>query len=122
MLVVFATRSFASAAKFCPDKGTGEDKFHLTRALAVIWLNPLTYLEMFVIPATISVSLDQATGRVPFILGLLIMNTLCCIIYAGAGQFINRFVTSNRTIQSFDLASGVLLSLMAVLLARSQLT
>lgn len=121
VLAVFAAQSFASAAAFLGPGGRGDGQVRLARALAVIWLNPLTYLEMFVMPVALGGSLDQATQRLPFIGGLVIMTTLCCLVYTGAGRFIAGFVTSARTVQVFDLASGLLLGGMAALLARSQL-
>lgn len=122
VLAVFAVQSFASAVAACPEiKRDGDAQVQLKRAFAVIWLNPLTYLEMFVMPVTMSDGLGQAAARLPFIGGLMVMTPLCCLLYAGAGRLLAGFVTSARTMQAFDLASGLLLGGLSALLARSQL-
>ena len=81
----------------------------LKRVLAVVWFNPLTYLELFLIPAAYCATLGNYRQRFAFISGI-IMNAVTCYGYALGGGACGRLVGNRRVTRVFDVASGLLLT------------
>ena len=109
-------------AAFSP-KGPGTDRHAearhtcLKRVLAVVWCNPLTYLELFLVPAACCAALGSLYQRSEFIGGVAIMNAVTCYGYALGGGVCGRHVSNRRAVRVFDVVSGFLLTGSAVALA-----
>ena len=87
------------------------------RVLTIFWLNPLTYVELLFIPATMGGSFVLPICRALFIGGLIVMATASCYGYAYGGRFVAPFFRRKNMLRMFDLTSGIILSFMACLMA-----
>lgn len=117
----FALKSFGATAR----PGRLDHRGHLdesalacaVRAIAVVGMNPLTYIERFLLPATLGQSLDTPQARLQFALGLVLMAGVGCYGYALGGSVLLRVLRHRLSCKVFDRASGVLLMGMALSLA-----
>ncbi len=89
----------------------------ILRVLMIVWLNPLTYIELLFIPATMGGSFILPICRLLFILGLIMMATVASFGYSFGGGFCAPFFRSSNRLRMFDLGSGVILSCMACIMA-----
>ncbi len=89
----------------------------LRRALRVIWLNPLTYLELLLIPAALCESYETLPMRVEFVTGLLTMAAIASCAYSFAGGLVASLVGRQNIARLFDLVSGLILAGVALVLA-----
>lgn len=89
----------------------------LRRVLMIFWFNPLTYVEMLFIPATVGGSFILPICRALFIGGLIVMATASCYGYAFGGRLVEPLFRRKSMLRMFDLTSGILLSCMAGILA-----
>lgn len=88
----------------------------LRRVLAVVWLNPLTYVELLLVPAALCGRFSGQEPRLEFILGLLSVAAVCCCGYAFGGGACIRVLRDGRALRAFDLSAGLLLATATVLL------
>ena len=86
------------------------------RVLAIVWLNPLTYVERLIVPAAIGGSFLMPVCRVLFIAGLIVMATVGCFGYGFFGRLCAPLFRRANVLRSFDLASGILLSCLACIM------
>lgn len=84
------------------------------RVAAVVWLNPLTYVERLLIPAALCGTFENPALRLAFVSGLMIMTTVNCYGYSLASGYCASFLRHRRTLQVFDATSGLLLSCIAI--------
>ncbi|WP_163881352.1 LysE family transporter [Rhizobium laguerreae] len=114
-LTWFALQAFRTAAQRKSDIG-GSDGGHeslqrcLFRVMRIVWANPLTYVELLLIPAAICQSLAGDHDRLSFAAALVIMSAICCYGYAYGGSLLARVLHGHQGIRLFDLLSGILLS------------
>lgn len=87
------------------------------RVLAVLWCNPLTYVELLLIPTALAQSMTADGDRIEFAVALIAVSALCCFGYAFGGNALARVVGSRKGLRIFDLASGVILAAVAIGLA-----
>jgi len=87
------------------------------RVMAIVWLNPLTYLELLLVPAALCQSLGAAHAQFEFVAALIAMTVLYCYGYAFAGGLIGSVLDRRASLRLFDLASGLLLTGVAVSMA-----
>jgi L-lysine exporter family protein LysE/ArgO len=87
------------------------------RVLAVVWLNPLTYVELLFIPAAMGGNFIMPICRILFIAGLIMMATAACFGYSFGGGLVAPLFRKRERIRMFDLSSGVILSCMACVMA-----
>lgn len=110
-------------AIFAPKHGSGEraeeTRTCLRRVLMVVWCNPLTYLELLLIPAAFCSTLQSFTLRSEFICAFLAMKGVSCYGYTLGGGLCGSLAGDRRVLRVFDLASGLLLGGVAVVLAIS---
>ena len=112
-------RAYAQAANTIKIVGLGrETKFHcIRRVMSIFWLNPLTYVELLFIPATVGGSFVLPICRALFIGGLIVMATASCYGYAFGGRLVEPYFRRKNMLRMFDLTSGILLSCMACVMA-----
>lgn len=114
-LTWFALQAFRTAAQRKSAIG-GSDAGHeslqrcLFRVMRIVWANPLTYVELLLIPAAICQSLAGDHDRISFAAALVIMSAICCYGYAYGGSLLTRVLRGQQGIRLFDLISGILLS------------
>ena len=89
----------------------------IARVLMTVWLNPLTYVELLFIPATMGGSFILPICQLLFILGLIMMATIASFGYSFGGGFCAPFFRSSDRLRMFDLGSGLILSCMACVMA-----
>ena len=89
----------------------------LQRALRVIWLNPLTYLELLLIPAALCESYETLPMRVEFVTGLMTMAAIASCAYSFLGGLVASVVGRRNVARLFDLFSGLILAGVALVLA-----
>ena len=123
----FAVRSFRSAkrsAMAALDRGIGTERTAgcLWRALSTVWFNPLFFIEVLLIPASICDGFKDPSLRLPFALGLAAMITLKVYGYAFAAGSCASFLKPGRSLQRFDMASGLMLTCVAVLMTARLVT
>lgn len=82
----------------------------LARVLCVVCTNPLTYIERFLVPASIGQSLEGDAARLLFAAGLVLMAGLGCYGYALGGHAMQRILRQHVSLAVFDRASGVILA------------
>lgn len=114
---VSAWRAALSTRAPGPDRHAEARHTCLKRVLAVVWCSPLTYLELFLVPAAYCVTLGGPYQRFEFIGAVVIMNAVTCYGYALGGGACGRLVSNRRVIRVFDVASGLLLTGSAAALA-----
>ena len=118
----FAVRSFRSAKRLgmilC-DGSTVKERTGecLWRALATVWFNPLFYIELLLIPASISDGFKDPSLRLQFAIGLAAMISIKVYGYAFAAGSCAAYLKPGRSLQYFDMASGLTLTCVAVLMA-----
>ncbi|MGL4198714.1 MAG: LysE/ArgO family amino acid transporter [Allorhizobium sp.] len=91
------------------------------RVLKVVWANPLTWLELLLVPAALARSFPSDMDRIFFAVALLTMSAICCFGYALFGYLVASLVTRRGYLRVFDLVSGVILTCMSASLATSLL-
>lgn len=91
------------------------------RVLKVVWANPLTWLELLLVPAALARSFPSDIDRIFFAAALLTMSAICCFGYALFGYLVASIVTRRGYLRVFDLVSGVILTCMSASLATSLL-
>ena len=89
----------------------------LRRALAVVWLNPLTYIEFLLIPAVLCATYSNMHSRLQFVFGLVCMTAISCYGYSLGGLVCAPLIRDRHALQIFDLASGGILTGVAFILA-----
>jgi arginine exporter protein ArgO len=87
------------------------------RVMRVVWMNPLTYVELLFIPAALCQSFTARDARLQFILALILMAALCCCAYAIGGDLVAAWLSRRKALRAFDLVSGLLLSGVAISMA-----
>jgi arginine exporter protein ArgO len=85
--------------------------------LKVVWCNPLTYVELLLIPSALAQTMTNAGDKIAFAASLLVTSAVCVLGYAYGGEALARIIRSRKSIQLFDLTSGVILTVVAVGLA-----
>lgn len=85
--------------------------------LTIFWLNPLTYLEMLFVPATVGSSFVMPICRALFIAGLITTATASCYSYAFGDRSCAAVFRRRNMVRMFDLISFVILSLLSIALA-----
>ncbi len=89
----------------------------LRRVLTIVWLNPLTYIELLLIPASICESFKAPWVRLEFLTSLVVMFAIASYGYSfGSGAFAPLF-KHQRSLQMFDFTSGILLAGVALYMA-----
>ena len=89
----------------------------MRRVLAIVWLNPLTYIELLFMPATIGGTFVLPICRVLFISGLIMMATAACFGYSFGGGLLAPLMRRKNVLRMFDLISGILLASLAAIMA-----
>lgn len=89
----------------------------LRRVLPVVWLNPLTYIELVLLPAVLCETIATAEGRTGFVLGLCLGNFVSCLAYCLCGRVMAPLVQQRRAMQLVDLISGVVMARAAAIVA-----
>lgn len=82
----------------------------LARVLCVVCTNPLTYIERFLVPASIGQSLEGDGARLLFAAGLVLMAGLGCYGYALGGHAMQRILHRHVSLAVFDRVSGLILA------------
>ena len=114
---VGAWRAALSAKSLGTDRRAEARRTCLKRVLGVVWCNPLTYLELFLVPAAYCATLGSPHQRFEFIGAVVIMHAVTCYGYALGGGVCGRFVANRRVVRVFDAVSGLLLTGSAATLA-----
>lgn len=117
----FAVRSFRSArrssvALFDRSIGREETTGCLWRVLATVWFNPLFYIELLLIPASICDDFKDPSLRLQFAIGLAAMITVKVYGYAFAAGSCASYLKPERSLKWFDMASGLILTCVAALM------
>ncbi len=117
----FAVRSFRSAkslrvAPFASDIVMERATGSVGRALATVWFNPLFYIEVLLIPASICNGFKDHALRLQFAVGLAAMITIKVYGYAFAAGACAPYLERGRSLRLFDLASGLMLACFAALM------
>lgn len=122
-LLHFSVQAFRSAIA-ARGAAQGEDdggSVDLATVVRTVWLNPLTYLELLLIPMSLAQTMKGDVDRLAFAAALLAMSALCCIGYAYGGLLISRILKSRRLLACFDLLTGMIMAVMSLSLAASLL-
>ena len=80
------------------------------RALAVVAMNPLTYVNRFLLPASMAQGFATPDMRLQFALGLIAMTVVGAYGCALSGAMLLRVLRHRLSLKVFDRTSGVLLS------------
>lgn len=111
---VIAFRSAAQVGAVAPDSGQKMQNSCVSKAISVIWLNPLTYLEYLVIPATVCATFPSTDDRLRLAASALLVTVLASCGYAYAGRLMAPVLLKRTTMRAFDLVSGLLLTAIAI--------
>lgn len=119
-VAVFAVQALRTAmtpagAKLAETRRRDDRAGSVRRAMLTVWCNPLTYLERLIVPAVLCTSM-AGSSRAAFIAALLIMGAVCCYGYACSGGFARTLIRHDKALRSFDLVSGLLLAVVAVIM------
>ncbi len=120
-LAWFALQSFraAYAAGCVEDRADREAGARpcIARVMGVVWMNPLTYIELLLVPAALGQSFASGDARLQFILALVLMSALYCYGYALGGRIMALVLRSRANLRIFDFASGLVLAGLAAAMA-----
>ena len=120
-LAWFALQSFraASVAGRIEDRsGRAETgRSCLARVMGVVWMNPLTYVELVLVPAALGQSFAAGGARLEFVMALILMAALCCYGYSLGGGMMASLLRSRASLRLFDLISSLILSAVALTMA-----
>jgi len=120
-LAWFALQSFraASVAGRIEDRsGRAETgRSCLARVMGVVWMNPLTYVELLLVPAALGQSFAAGGARLEFVMALILIAALCCYGYSLGGGMMASLLRSRASLRLFDLISGLILSAVALTMA-----
>lgn len=83
------------------------------RVLRVVWMNPLTYLELLVIPAALALALDGLEQRVAIFAGLLSAFAVNCFGFSLTSGLLQPVFQNSRNLRLFDAASGLAMIVLA---------
>lgn len=89
----------------------------LARVMGVVWMNPLTYVELLLVPAALGQSFAAGVSRLEFVVALILMAALSCYGYALGGGMMVSLLRSRANLRIFDLISGLILSGVALSMA-----
>lgn len=120
-LAHFSVQAFRSALATRGDaKGTLDgEKVAIGVVLRTVWSNPLTYLELLLIPMSLAQTMKGELDRIAFAAALVAMSALCCLGYAYGGVLISRLLKARRLLACFDLVTGTIMAAMSASLAAS---
>jgi L-lysine exporter family protein LysE/ArgO len=117
----FALQSFrAAVAVGRIEDRSGKDESGrscLARVMGVVWMNPLTYVELLLVPAALGQSFAAGGARLEFVMALILMAALSCYGYTLGGSLMASLLRSRINLRIFDLISGLILSAVAVTVA-----
>jgi L-lysine exporter family protein LysE/ArgO len=117
----FALQSFraASVAGRIEDRsGKAETgRSCLARVMGVVWMNPLTYVELLLVPAALGQFFAAGGARLEFVTALMLMAALSCYGYTLGGGLMASLLRRRVNLRVFDLISGLILSGIALSMA-----
>ncbi len=120
-LAWFALQSFRAAyAAGCVEDHADREagaRPCIARVMGVVWMNPLTYIELLLVPAALGQSFASGDARLQFILALVLMSALYCYGYALGGRIMALVLRSRANLRIFDFASGLVLAGLAAAMA-----
>lgn len=120
-LAWFALQSFraAAAAGRVEDRSGAQDRARpcIARVIGVVWMNPLTYIELLLVPAALGQSFGSGGDRLQFILALVLMSAVYCYGYALGGRVMALVLRNRTNLRVFDLVSGFVLAGLAAAMA-----
>ncbi|TPJ31554.1 MULTISPECIES: LysE family transporter [unclassified Mesorhizobium] len=110
----FALQSFrAASVAGCIEDRSSRDAIGrscFARVMGVVCMNPLTYVELLLVPAALGQSFAAGGARVEFVTALMLMAALCCYGYALGGGMIASLLRGRTNVRIFDLISGLILT------------
>jgi arginine exporter protein ArgO len=121
-LAWFALESFRAASAARPNveqrHDAGESGLScFARVMGVVWMNPLTYVELLLVPAALCQSFAARSARLEFIVALVLAAGLACYGYALGGRVMASILRHRSSLRLFDLTSGIILSAVAASVA-----
>jgi L-lysine exporter family protein LysE/ArgO len=122
VLAAMGVAALRSSARPAPDLATRaaatEPAVSATaRVLRVVWLNPLTYLELLAIPAALALPLGGIEQRCALFAGLLLAFALNCFGFSLGASLLSPLFGQPSRLRLFDRVSGGIMMALAVLAA-----
>jgi L-lysine exporter family protein LysE/ArgO len=116
---VVTLRSSTSPTMYLSNKtGARETMFSAAqRVVRVVWLNPLTYLELLAVPAALALPIDGLAQRSALFAGLLLVFALNCFGFSFGATMLSPIVSRPGYLRLFDRASGAILIGLAIVVA-----
>lgn len=120
LLILFGGQMLASAqggsGSFVFGEAAGETAAAcIRRGLSIVWINPLTYLELFLIPAGLAAHLGAIEQRGALLAGMALAFALNCYGFTLGARILAPFARGERTRRLLDQFAG--LAMIAVALA-----
>lgn len=116
-LLHFSVQAFRSALAARGTASLDNGRVDLATVFRTIWLNPLTYLEILLIPMSLAQTMQGEMDRLAFASALLAMSALCCVGYVYGGVLISRLLKARGLLACFDLLTGMIMAAMSLSLA-----
>lgn len=122
VLAAMGVAALRASARPAPDLGTQrapeETGTRATaRVLRVVWLNPLTYLELLAIPAALALPLGGLDQRCALFAGLLLAFAFNCFGFSLGASLLAGLFGKPARLQVFDRVSGAIMICLGVLAA-----
>jgi L-lysine exporter family protein LysE/ArgO len=116
---VAALRASARAAPDLTARGWAREPVTAAtaRVLRIVWLNPLTYLELLAVPAALALPLAGLEQRCALFAGLLVAFALNCFGFSLGACVLSPLFGRPSRLQLFDRISGGIMIVLAVLAA-----
>lgn len=117
-ILYFAQISFASGTKSIQKKTIIDIEREklcncVKRVVVVLALNPLLYIELIIVPATICASFDGTEKRVAFVAGLSLVSVFYCFLFSLSARLCSPLITSDSRLRIIDISSGIILTTLA---------
>lgn len=110
----FALQSFrAASVTGCDEDRPGKYEIGrscVARVMGVVWMNPLTYVELLLVPAALGQSFEAGGARLEFVMALMLMAALCCYGYTLGGGLMASVLRGRANLRISDLISGLILT------------
>lgn len=119
VLALMGAATLRASARPAPDIrtvacGTETWRAATARVLKVVWLNPLTYLELVAIPAALALPLDGFEQRGALLAGLLLAFALNCFGFTLGASLLSPVFGRPSHLLVFDRVSGCVMIGLAV--------
>lgn len=124
IMIYFSIMCFFSAAKsrrIGVEQVTQREPIQrcVLRTLTVLLCNPLLYIELLIVPASICAVMNSQADRLTFVIGLILTSSIYCFGFSFGARYLIRVLRISDRLAFFDAVSGAMLLGLAMFMMRN---